>query len=477
VSNTAQQVVTFTGTALGMLLAALALQASHKAWNRHHDRRDLSLAWVAGVWLAHLLTSTVMDFAGDFSPSLLRLQAYSGFVSHIGYQILIVSVGFFLLTCSGITSPGFTAILVIQAAAGGAMIHLLQELLGNSWADVAKLELYQAWVAINVALGIMLVIGMAHRLVLAGSYNGWLSLAAGSIGLGLFIDGAWLADDAPHFSTFSHYCYAAFLLLIWRLVMQPDGQMARQSPADFQDSSQFEALSDFGRTPDAVVAVANERRRIAQDLHDGVCSQLVSILSSLNCAIPQQQALALALEQCLMELKMTIDATNSENDSLLDALGRLRYRVQHSLDKLGISMVWNIHMCVALEAVRGAQAQHALRITQESLANVMRHANATAVEVLCRVVPETHEMVLEVRDNGSGIARGPDGKCAGRGLEGMRRRAQEAGGKLVISSRAGKGTRVKLTLALPEHEPAPGVTEEARSAEANTYIPSQTVWH
>jgi signal transduction histidine kinase len=140
-------------------------------------------------------------------------------------------------------------------------------------------------------------------------------------------------------------------------------------------------------------------------------------------------------------------------------------------------MVWNIHMCVALEAVRGEQAQHALRITQESLANVMRHANASAVEVFCRVVPEAHEMVLEVRDNGRGIARGPDGKCTGKGLEGMRRRAQEAGGRLVISSRAGKGTRVKLTLALPEHEPAPGVTEEARNTEANTYIPSQTVWH
>lgn len=476
-SNTAQQVVTFTGTVLGLLLAGLALQASHQAWTMHHDRRDLALGWVAGIWLMHLFTSTAVDFAGDINPSLLRLQAYSGFASHLGYQALIVSIGFFLLTCSGLTSPGFTAILVIQAAAGAAMIHLLQELLGNSWADAAKSELYQAWVAVNVVFGVMLVIAMAHRLVLAGSYNGWLSLAGGIIGLGLFIDGAWLADDAPHFSTFSHYCYAAFLLLIWRLVMQPEGQMSRHSPADFQDSSQFEALSEFERTPDAVLAVANERRRIAQDLHDGVCSQLVSILSSLNCQIPQQRALALALEQCLMELKMTIDATNSENDSLLDALGRLRYRVQHSLDKLGISMLWNIHMCVALEAVRGAQAQHALRITQESLANVMRHANASAVQVSCSVVSEANQMVLEVRDNGRGIARGPDGKCAGKGLEGMRRRAQEAGGKLVISSRVGRGTSVKLTLALPEHRPAPGLIAEAAGSETHNYFPGHSVRH
>lgn len=475
-SNAAQQVVTYTGTALGMLVAGLALQASRQAWSRHHDRRDLSLAWVAGIWLAHLITSTTVDFAGGLDPSLLRLQAYSGFASHMGYQALIVGIGFFLLTCSGITSPGFNAILVAQAAAGAAMLHLLQEQLGNSWAGVAKLDLYQAWIATNVVLGLVLVIGMAHRLVLAGSYNGWLSLAAGIIGLGLFVDGVWLADDAPHFSTFSHYCYAAFLLLIWRLVMQPEGQMSRQSPADFQDSSKFEALSDFERPADAVLAVVNERRRIAQDLHDGVCSQLVSILSSLNCRIPQQQALALSLEQCLMELKMTIDATNSENDSLLDALGRLRYRVQHSLDKLGISMVWNIHMCVALEAVRGVQAQHALRITQESLANVMRHANASAVEVLCRVAPGANQLVLEVRDNGRGMARGPDGKCAGNGLEGMRRRAQEAGGKLVISSRAGKGTRVKLTLAL--HEPPLGSGLSAgRTGGTNTYLPGQTVWH
>ena len=474
-SDTAQQVVTFVGTALGLWLVPLALQAARKAWHVHHDPRDLSLSWAAGVWLVYLLTTTLLDFAVVVNSPVAPMHSYANFAAFMGHQALIVSVGFFLVTCSGINSVALKTLLVTQAACGAVAIYLLQEQLGNSWVNVARLPLYQAWIVINLASGGVLVIAMARRLYPTGSYNGWLSFAAGIIGLGLFMDGVWLADGAPHFSTFSHYCYAAFLLLVWRLVTQPEGQMAVRSPTlDFQNSSRFESLTDFGLA-DTASAVADERRRIAQDLHDGVCSQIVSILSSLNCRIPQQKALALALEHCLMELKMTIDATHSENDSLLDALGRLRYRVQHSLDKLGISMVWSIEMCFALEAVRGAKAQHALRITQESLANVMRHANASAVEVLCRFVPAANQMVLEVRDNGRGIPRGTDGRRTGKGLEGMRRRAHEAGGQLVISSRTGMGTRVKLTLVLTEPQLSEGVVGEA--GRAHTYVSDQTVWH
>jgi signal transduction histidine kinase len=53
--------------------------------------------------------------------------------------------------------------------------------------------------------------------------------------------------------------------------------------ADFPRSTNMELLSDFGPSPDtAALAVAHERRRIGQDLHDSVASQLVNILSSLD---------------------------------------------------------------------------------------------------------------------------------------------------------------------------------------------------
>jgi len=259
------------------------------------------------------------------------------------------------------------------------------------------------------------------------------------------------------------------LMVIWHLVTQrvesPETRSA--SMHDFQRSTGFEPLTGFGPAHDAAV-VALERRRIAQDLHDGVGSQIVNILSSLDSHAPQQQAVALALEQCLVDLKMTVDAIDSADDNVLEALGRLRYRIQHSLDKLGIRMVWKVDICDELEAVRGVPAQQVLRIAQESLSNVMRHAHASAVEVVCRFVPETRQMVLEVRDNGAGITRGKEGRPSGKGLEGMRRRAQGIGGELVISSKTGSGTRVRLVLPLAgDHRVLPQPLAALDSAHAH----------
>ncbi|UUZ75959.1 histidine kinase [Polaromonas sp. P1(28)-13] len=275
------------------------------------------------------------------------------------------------------------------------------------------------------------------------------------------------ADDVQHSATLFHHFYAAFLLVMWHLIKQrverPDQHLSMMS--DFQSSANLDALTGYGEAHDiAASAVANERHRIAQDLHDGVGSQIVNILSSLDSHSPEQLAVTLALEQCLADLKMTVDAIDGANDNALEALGRLRYRVQHSLDKLGIRMLWKVEICGELEAVRGEQAQQVLRIAQECLTNVMRHANASTVGVVFRYMPETNSLVLEVRDNGQGIVRSRVRRTAGKGLEGMRRRAQAVGGELLISSKTGAGTRVRFTLPLTENPTQPSSLASADRA-------------
>ena len=287
------------------------------------------------------------------------------------------------------------------------------------------------------------------------------------MGLALCADQLFVDDKSVRTGTVSQLAFALFLWVVWRITANQSITAAPipSTGAEFPQSGNTTLLSDFGPPPDAaaaLAAVAQERRRIGQDLHDGVASQLVTLLSTLDSALPKDQRMALALEKCLVDLKMTVDALDASTDNILDALGRLRYRVQHSLDKLGIQMLWRIEVRDELAAVRGDAALHTLRIAQESLSNVMVHAHASAVEVVCRYLAETDTLLLEVRDNGCGIARhrntpsgaaGQTGQSGfigtqpyGKGLINMRNRAKSMGGELTISSKLGADTRVRLQL-------------------------------
>ena len=91
-----------------------------------------------------------------------------------------------------------------------------------------------------------------------------------------------------------------------------------------------------------------------------------------------------------------------------------------------------------------------LRIAQEALANVRRHAHATQVAVLFRTTPE--EAILTIRDNGLGFE--PRRPVEGHhGIVGMRERAKLLGGRLRLTSHPGRGTTVTVRVPLAEGAP------------------------
>ncbi|MEP0766315.1 MAG: PAS domain S-box protein [Fimbriimonadia bacterium] len=92
-------------------------------------------------------------------------------------------------------------------------------------------------------------------------------------------------------------------------------------------------------------------------------------------------------------------------------------------------------------------ATAAFRILQESLTNVVRHANATEVEIALST--RGGRLIMEVRDNGTGFSEGRR-RTGVFGVAGMQERALELGGKLRVISRRGVGTRVRLTVPLAE---------------------------
>lgn len=87
------------------------------------------------------------------------------------------------------------------------------------------------------------------------------------------------------------------------------------------------------------------------------------------------------------------------------------------------------------------------RIFQETLTNIIRHANATKVDV--NLKEESNRLVLEVKDNGRGITKEQLSNVKSLGLLGMRERAALLGGEVNITGAPKRGTKVSVSIPLP----------------------------
>jgi len=212
-------------------------------------------------------------------------------------------------------------------------------------------------------------------------------------------------------------------------------------------AGQLQASLDARRQLAEANARHQERSRIARELHDSISQELFSLsvlAGGLRRALPPGSAVLTEVET----MERTAGDTMREMQSLLLALRPV------ALDEVGLASAiegvchaYNARLGVRvrteLEPVALSPAlEHAvLRVTQEALANAVRHGDADLITV--RLHAEHDEVVLEITDNGQGfdvIARQAD--AAGLGLRTMCDRVAEHGGVLTIDSAPGTGTRV-----------------------------------
>jgi two-component system, NarL family, sensor histidine kinase UhpB len=193
-----------------------------------------------------------------------------------------------------------------------------------------------------------------------------------------------------------------------------------------------------------------ERSRIAQDLHDEVNQALTGILLRLQATISDAPA---GLQD---ELQGTKELATQAMEELLTLARQLRPTAldDHGLVPALASQVADFGERTGIRArftrsgpvpMLSDEEQLVLyRVTQESLSNVVQHAQASRVDVeLCSV----GRTMLRVRDDGSGFTSVP--RANGRahlGLSGMRERALLVGGRLNIFSEPGEGTTIELTM-------------------------------
>jgi signal transduction histidine kinase len=199
-------------------------------------------------------------------------------------------------------------------------------------------------------------------------------------------------------------------------------------------------------------AVCAERLRIAQDLHDGIGFQLTTALWLARQGPGGSADLPLALELAIVELHSIVHVLRSPGVKIVDAMASLRYRLQPMLERRGVELIWEVDNDIAQDVLQEPAAHHFIRIVQEAFSNVLHHSQATRLEVRLRQPHPRTELLLEVVDNGRGLAslaRAPDAASRGTGLAGMQRRAAFLGGALELRDRPEGGTHMRLAVPLP----------------------------
>lgn len=205
-----------------------------------------------------------------------------------------------------------------------------------------------------------------------------------------------------------------------------------------------------------LTAQEEERRRIAQDLHDDVNQRLALLMLDLQ-AVDRQIASAPAEAQegvrnALKGLEELSDDVRFMayrfHPSILDDLG-LKAALQRLLDdfssRTGVKALF-VHQPLDHQLDKTTSTA-VYRVIQESLSNIARHAKATRVEV--EVTVEDEGLVVVVRDDGRGFdQRAIDRAEGGLGLLNMRERLLAVQGSCEVESNPGRGTTVSMYVPL-----------------------------
>jgi len=207
------------------------------------------------------------------------------------------------------------------------------------------------------------------------------------------------------------------------------------------------------------LAVAEERNRLARELHDSVTQYLFSLVLNANAA-------GTLLEKDQQQAREQIQAIQEIAQKALGEMRSLIFELRPAmLEEKGLPCVLALYvdsirrkegLDVILrvdgeQRLPGELEQGLYRIAQEALFNVVKHAMAKNVTVELEIRPD--RVSLSVEDDGVGFEpSSPPGKGITLGLTSMRERAKLLGGEFEIQSQPGQGTRVSVHIPLEENE-------------------------
>ncbi|MFF7735446.1 histidine kinase [Streptomyces sp. NPDC007984] len=201
---------------------------------------------------------------------------------------------------------------------------------------------------------------------------------------------------------------------------------------------------------------ADERERMARDIHDTLAQGFASIIVLAEAAraglevdparsAQQLRSIESTARENLAEARELVGSVQGPGRAVAGSVaGTLRRTLDRFAEDTGLTVDAELEDLECDQQTRIAL----LRCTQESLANVRKHARASTVGVVLARQP--YGVELEITDDGAGFLVE---ESAGFGLDGMRKRLAELGGRLTVTSSVGDGTRV---LALIPQTDTPG---------------------
>lgn len=213
-----------------------------------------------------------------------------------------------------------------------------------------------------------------------------------------------------------------------------------------QDASLLRS-SQLLRHQERLIAVDAERQRLLRDMHDGVGGVLTHLLLDVRGNRLSGQEIEHGLQAAVDDLRNMASAIDAGNEPIDEALAMFQERLVGRLARAGIAFDYRCGLAAPAPSLDARRLLSLYRLLQEGVANSLRHAAPSRIEL---VVEAGGGGAIRILLSDDGVGFEPDGASGspgeGRGLANMRRRAVQMGGQLAIESTPAAGAQLILTI-------------------------------
>lgn len=381
-----------------------------------------------GFWAFNTIVNTAISWmCCAFVIMVLRLLGLSWRRLELG---LLLFAGFVLAAAIGLSGPTFDRLALFWHLPPSLMCLVALTLFAVHRRALEPLEL-----AISSVTGFLMVVIGVHDLAVQ------FEKQAGAVDVDVV---HWM----PYLGLTMLLGFGAAMLVrflnVYRAAQRANRELQRQIAAKRAD---LEASFERMRMYENERIVLEERERLTREMHDGMGGHLVATLAMLETGSPGKAALSEALRDALDDMRLVIHSLQPDTTDILGLLADLRGRLEPRLSSHGLRFEWAVSDLPQALRLNPSQVLQILRIVQESITNVLKHANATRVRIATgsTASPLGTEAFVEISDDGHGQR---DLSITGKGIPNMKERARRAGGQLDVRS-GSHGTIVRLSLPVP----------------------------